>query len=101
MSDILVSILMLIGALFGLVAALGLVRLPDIYMRMHAATKAGTVGVLFLMMAVALYFDDSAVTTRALLVSAFFLLTSPVAAHMIGDVAHKLGIKAWTQDDDA
>jgi multicomponent Na+:H+ antiporter subunit G len=101
MSDILVSILMLIGALFGLVAALGLVRLPDIYMRMHAATKAGTVGVLFLMMAVALYFDDGAVTTRALLVSAFFLLTSPVAAHMIGDVAHKLGIKAWTQDDDA
>ncbi len=100
MIELLVCILMLVGSLFGVVAALGLVRFPDVYTRMHAATKAGTVGVLFLMTAVALHFEDGTVTTRALLVSAFSLLTSPVAAHMIGDVAHKLGHKVWTPEDD-
>ena len=100
MTEILVCILMLTGSLFSVVAALGLVRFPDVYTRMHAATKAGTIGVLFLMIAVALHFDDGSVTARALLVSAFFLLTSPVAAHMIGDVAHKLGIDVWTQKDN-
>jgi multicomponent Na+:H+ antiporter subunit G len=84
----LASLAVLAGAAFMFVAGLGLARLPDLYTRMHAATKPATVGVAAIMTAVALSLDRLPVTVRAALVAVFFLLTAPVAAHAIARSAH-------------
>jgi multicomponent Na+:H+ antiporter subunit G len=76
-------------------AAVGLVRLPDLFTRMQASTKASTLGVACMLLAVAIYFGTLGVTTRALLVIVFFFLTMPVAAHMIGRAAYFSGIPLW------
>jgi multicomponent Na+:H+ antiporter subunit G len=82
------SIAVLAGAAFMFVAALGVTRLPDLYTRMHAATKPSTVGIAALMAGVAVAFHEVPVTARAALVALFFLLTAPVAAHAIARSAH-------------
>jgi multicomponent Na+:H+ antiporter subunit G len=87
--------LLIAGALFLLLAAVGVVRLPDVYTRMQAATKAATLGAGCTLFAVAVYFDDFGVTVRALLVVAFIFLTAPVAAHMIGRAAYNIGVPFW------
>ncbi len=95
MRDLLIILFMLVGGGFTLVAALGIVRMPDLYSRMHCATKVGTLGVSTLIVAVAIHFGEVSVGTRALLIIAFFLLTAPVAAHMIGRAAHHAGVPLW------
>jgi multicomponent Na+:H+ antiporter subunit G len=86
---------MLIGAIFALLAAIGIVRMPDLLMRMQVATKASTLGVACLLLSVAIFYDDVGVTSRALLVIIFVFLTAPVAAHMIGRAAHFVGVPLW------
>ncbi len=88
MTTALASAAVLAGAAFMFVAALGVARMPDLFTRMQAATKATTVGVLLVMCGVALAHRDGAVTIRAVLIAGFFLLTSPVAAHAIARSAH-------------
>jgi multicomponent Na+:H+ antiporter subunit G len=93
---ILSSLLMLMGAAFMFVAALGLLRMPDLLMRMHAATKAGTLGAGLLLLSIAVYFHDPGVTMRALAAIVFLFLTAPVAAHVIGRAAYLTGgLKLW------
>lgn len=82
------SIAVLAGAAFMFVAGLGVARLPDLYTRMHAATKPATVGVVAMMSGLALAVYEVPVTARAALVALFFLLTAPVAAHAIARSAH-------------
>jgi len=89
------SALMLVGAAFLLLAAIGIVRMPDLFTRMQAATKAATLGVSCIMLSVALHFGELGVVTRALLAIAFFFLTAPVAAHMIGRAAYFVGVPLW------
>jgi multicomponent Na+:H+ antiporter subunit G len=84
----LASAAVLAGTAFMFVAALGVARLPDLYTRMQAATKATTVGVVGVMCGVAIAHYDASVTIRAILVAGFFLLTAPVAAHAIARSAH-------------
>ena len=88
--------LMITGCLFMLLAAVGIYRMPDLFTRMHAATKVGTMGVSGLMLAVAVYFGDLGTTTRALLILLFFLITAPVAAHMIGRSAYLSRVTLWS-----
>lgn len=95
MSEGLAWILMYTGALFLLLAAVGIFRFPDLYSRMQAATKGATLGIALMLLGVAVFFDDLGVTTRALLVIAFFFLTAPVAAHMLGRAAYILGVPLW------
>ena len=87
--------LVLIGSLFALTASIGLLRLPDFYTRMHAASKAGTLGSCVMLIALAVYADDLAVTLRALGGVVFFLLTAPVSAHLLAKAAHGSGLKLW------
>ena len=87
--------LVLIGSLFALTASIGLLRLPDFYTRMHAASKAGTLGSCVMLIALAVYADDVAVTLRALGGVVFFLLTAPVSAHLLAKAAHGSGLKLW------
>ena len=64
-------------------------------MRMHAATKAGTLGAGMILIAVATFYQDLGITLRALAAIVFLLLTAPVAAHLIGRAAYYSGIKLW------
>jgi multicomponent Na+:H+ antiporter subunit G len=95
MSDIITSFLLVSGSLFSLVAALGMLRLPDTIIRMHAATKAGTLGAGLILIAEAAFYQELGVTLRALAAITFLLLTAPVAAHLIGRAAYYSGIKLW------
>jgi multicomponent Na+:H+ antiporter subunit G len=85
--------LLLAGSLFSLIAALGVMRLPDLYTRMHAAAKAGTVGGGMILLAVALVSLDGAIALRALIGIGFLLLTTPVAAHLLARSHHQSGGK--------
>lgn len=93
--NLLIGSLILIGALFTLFAAIGLLRLPDLYTRMHAASKAGTLGSGVLLLALAIDAQDLATTTRAIAAIIFFLLTAPVAAHLLAKAAHAVGYRMW------
>ena len=93
--EILVSIFLLAGGLLSLVAAAGVIRMPDLFTRMHAATKTGTVGVSAIVIGMMIHFGNITVTSRGVLVIAFFLLTAPVAAHMIGRAAYRSGVSLW------
>jgi multicomponent Na+:H+ antiporter subunit G len=90
---IVVSVLLVSGAFFALVAAVGLVRLPDLYTRMHAASKAGTVGSGLLLFAAGVESGEITVFARALLGFVFFILTAPVAAHLLARAAHATGYR--------
>lgn len=89
--SILTAVLIVVGALFALVAAIGINRLPDVYTRMHAASKAGTVGSGLLLIAVGVHSQDLAVFGRALAGVLFFILTAPIAAHLLARAALKVG----------
>lgn len=90
--DLVLVGLVLAGAGFALAAAIGVWRLPDALMRMHASSKAGTLGggLLFLAVAIGLGAFDTAV--RALAGIAFLLFTTPVASHLIGRATYLLGV---------
>jgi multicomponent Na+:H+ antiporter subunit G len=89
------GVFVVVGAAFSLVAAVGLLRLPDLYSRMHAASKAGTLGSGVMLLALAVYTDDQAILLRALAGVAFFLLTAPVSAHLLAKVAYSAGYRLW------
>ena len=89
------GLLIIIGAAFVLVASLGLIRLPDVYSRMHAASKAGTLGSGVMLLALAVVAEDQATVTRALAGILFFLLTAPVSAHLLAKAAYAAGYRLW------
>jgi multicomponent Na+:H+ antiporter subunit G len=101
-NEILALIFMLIGTFFMLLAGIGLLRMPDLFLRMSAATKASTLGTGFILLAAAFYFDELGATSRALATIVFIFLTAPVAAHRIGRAAYFDGVLLWsgTRRDD-
>lgn len=103
MNDSVVSIFILAGGFFAAIAGLGLLRLPDVLIRMHASTKAGTLGVGLIVLGVSIHFATSLVIAKAILIISFMLLTAPVAAHLIGRAAYRRGTPLWdrTLMDDA
>jgi len=95
MAEIIAGILLISGGFFVLVAAVGILRLPDILMRMHASTKAGTLGAGLILLAVAFTYGEIGIISRSIATIIFILLTAPVAAHTIGRAAYKSGVKFW------
>lgn len=91
MTDTLVAVLIVLGGGFCAVAGIGTVRLPDVLLRMHASTKAGTLGTGLVLGGVALHFGETSVIAKAMLVVTFLLLTAPVAAHLVGRAAWRSG----------
>ena len=87
------GILLILGAVFTLLAAIGVVRLPDLYTRMHAASKAGAVGGGLILIAVAVLSQDAAVAIRAVVGVIFLLLTTPVSAHLLARASYLTGYK--------
>ncbi len=91
MRDVLSAVLVLTGVALAVVAALGLLRFPDVFSRMHAATKPATLGLLLITVGAAVRMEDGSDAVKLLLVAAFQFVTAPVAAHMIGRAAYRSG----------
>lgn len=91
--DIIVGLMLITGALFSLVASVGVLRLKDVYMRMHAASKAGTLGSGVMLLALAVYAGELSVVTRAIAGVVFFLLTAPISAHLLAKAAYAVGYR--------
>lgn len=102
MTTILV-LLLLVGAVSMLLAAVGLVRMPDLYLRMQASTKSSTLGIAALGLAAALHHGSAEAWLAAGLLLAFFFLTGPIAAHALGRAAWAAGVPFWerTRIEDA
>ena len=94
--DWLTGILALVGASLVLLAAIGIVRMPDLFTRMQAATKASTLGLGCLLAAAAIEIPDSSVVVRALSIGAFVMLTSPVSNHVIARAAYLTKTPLWS-----
>jgi multicomponent Na+:H+ antiporter subunit G len=95
MREIAAGVMLLIGGAFMLLAAVGIVRMPDLFTRMQPATKAATLGAGFVLLAVAVFFEDLGVTSRAVAAALFIVITAPVAAHMIARAAYFVGVPLW------
>ncbi|MET0786472.1 MAG: monovalent cation/H(+) antiporter subunit G [Paenisporosarcina sp.] len=97
LANTLIILTIVLGVLFIVVTAIGLIRLPDIYTRTHAASKSATLGVMFILLGVFLHFwlVEGHVNTRILLGIVFLFITGPVGGHVIGRSAYLTGVKLW------
>ncbi|MEM9243426.1 MAG: monovalent cation/H(+) antiporter subunit G [Pseudomonadota bacterium] len=93
--NIICSIFMLLGAAFTLIAAIGVIRFPDLLLRMHAATKAGTMGVGLILIGVMLHFMSVEATIKSLVTIIFIFMTVPIGAHMIARASYFINIPIW------
>lgn len=82
----------LIGALLVFVAGVGLLRMPDLYARMQATSKAGMSGISLLSIAAAVHIGDTGMTLRAVLIILFIVATAPIAAQAVARAAHRTGV---------
>jgi multicomponent Na+:H+ antiporter subunit G len=99
--EIAVVVLAVGGVFFAAVAAIGLIRLPDLYTRAHATSKSETLGAVLALAAVALVVDTGLSTVKAALLLLFMFLTNPTAAHAITRAAAEQGIEPWTTDTES
>ena len=90
----LVAVLLVIGGLFILIGAFGMVKLPDLYTRLHAPTKATTLGIGCILLAAMLmrWAGDEGFGIHELVISLFLFITAPVSAYMIAKAALHLRI---------
>jgi len=95
MIDVLTAILWLAGSAFALLAAIGVLRMPDVFTRMQASTKASTLGLGCLLLGAALQMGDLASFIRAGSIGAFVLLTTPVAGHVIARASYFADVPLW------
>ncbi len=90
-----ISLLLIAGSFFSLLAAIGLLRFPDVYTRMHAATKAPAFGLLLLLSGVAWYFGNFYAWAVCLMVILFIFITAPIASHALSSIAHRMGVPKY------
>ncbi|OIN14343.1 Na+/H+ antiporter subunit G [Oceanisphaera psychrotolerans] len=96
MTEIITSLLMLLGSLLMLLSGIGIIRMPDLLTRMHATSKAGALGAGLMACGVAVFYaHDTSVVVRALAVVVFVIVTAPVAAHVLARAGYFVGIKLW------
>ena len=97
LANILIVSTIVFGVIFTLVTAIGLIRLPDVYTRTHAASKSATLGVMFILLGVFLHFwlIEGHINTRILLGIVFLFITGPIGGHVIGRAAYLSGVKMW------
>jgi multicomponent Na+:H+ antiporter subunit G len=80
------------GSLFVLLAAIGLLRMPDLFTRMHPSSKAATLGTVLILIGIAVYFEDGVIAVRAVLICLFLFLRAPVASHIIARAGFLSGV---------
>ncbi|KPL59020.1 monovalent cation/H(+) antiporter subunit G [Rossellomorea vietnamensis] len=92
-----IGFFLVIGGFLSLVTAFGVLRLPDVYTRNHAASKSATLGVMSILLATFLYFylEHGHFNSRLILAIVFIFVTAPVAGHLISRAAYNTGVKLW------
>ncbi|MCA9205392.1 MAG: monovalent cation/H(+) antiporter subunit G [Planctomycetales bacterium] len=95
MREWMVASLLVAGTAFVILSAVGVIRMPDLYTRMQAATKASSLGIALIILAACLHFRDLGVTTQGLLVIAFLWITSPIAAQILCRTAYLVNVPLW------
>lgn len=95
MTELLAAVLLLTGASFVLLAAIGLVRLPDVLCRSHAVAKAGTLGIFAMLLGLWVELGVAAAGLKILLAIAFQVTTIPAAAHLVGLLAWQKNLPRW------
>lgn len=93
--DTLCGALMLTGSIFAFIASLGILRFPDLLLRMHAATKAGTMGAGLILIALMIHFFTASVFVRGILAILLIFITVPIGAHMIARAAYFINVPLW------
>jgi len=99
--DIIVTIILIGGLIFFTGGAIGIIRLPEFYCRLHAAGQLDTMGILWTMAALALYIlDDFSIgsiftSLKIILIVIFLFITSPTATHAIVDAGVRAGLSPW------
>lgn len=91
-------VLIVVGLFFLVVAAIGMVRLPDLFTRSHAVSLTDSLGALFLLIGLALYQGFSTNLLRILLVLVIIYLLNPVIAHATVRAAYRAGVKPWSRE---
>ena len=95
MTDLVTAFMWFAGSLFALLAAIGVLRMPDVFTRMQASTKASTLGLGCLLAGLAIRHPEVSFVVRAASITAFMMLTSAVAAHVIARAAALNGTPLW------
>jgi multicomponent Na+:H+ antiporter subunit G len=95
MTDLVTGVLLVAGATLALLAAIGVLRMPDVFTRMQASTKASTLGLGCLLAALTLQRPEASVVIRAISIGAFMMLTTAVAAHVIARAAALTNAPLW------
>jgi multicomponent Na+:H+ antiporter subunit G len=95
MSETISDLLILTGATFLLLAAVGVVRMPDLFTRMQSASKASTLGIGCVLLALAFHFPGISVNIRVVGTITFFFLTAPITAHLLGRASYFVGVPVW------
>jgi multicomponent Na+:H+ antiporter subunit G len=98
LGDLVSATLALAGATLMLLAAIGILRMPDLFTRMQASAKAASLGSGLILLAAAVHFAELSVVVRALLAIAFIFLTAPISAHMISRAAYFMGVGLWERN---
>jgi len=93
--DLLAALFLLIGLFFFVVGAVGIVRLPDVYHRLHAASKSSTLGLMGLLLAAACHLGTTEVGVKALAVMVFLFVANPIGSHLLAKAALKAETPVW------
>lgn len=97
MIEFFTGVFIMLGSLFILISALGILKMPDLYTRMSATTKASTLGVGLVLIGTAIFYQDVGISVRSIVIIIFLFLTAPVAAHIIGRAAYFDNVPLWDQ----
>jgi multicomponent Na+:H+ antiporter subunit G len=89
------SLMLFVGLFFTLVGCIGVIRFPDIYNRLQAATKCVTLGTCSILIATMFFAGLSSITLKCIICIGFIMITSPTAAHALARASHAFGIKLW------
>lgn len=96
LADLTTALLFLLGATLTLLAAVGLLRLPDTFLRMQASSKASTLGLACLLAGAGLQFHDVSTIIRLASIAAFIMLTAPLSAHIVARASLHRGTPLWS-----
>ena len=87
-----------VGIVAMLIGSLGLIRLPDVFCRIHAVGMIDTAGASFIILGMVINEGFTLVTVKLLFVGIFLFFTSPIATHAVAQVAHKMGVEPVGRD---
>jgi multicomponent Na+:H+ antiporter subunit G len=97
--DIIVWALLLSGGVFAIIGGIGILRMPDVYTRLHGAGITDTLGAGLILTGLAVHEGFTLVTVKLVLIFIFLILTSPVSSHALANAAYASGVRPILKDD--